>query len=129
MQSLIFFSSFLPSFLSVLLYFQPLFSLSSYLLFIRHLRFLLLSLFILSVFLSSRLSSPHRFPPSVSLSLLLTFVFDSVNETSPCCFHDFFLLSSSVHQYSTRQASQGDLYMFKKKRPSVWFKVYSISRC
>ena len=27
---------------------------------------------------------------------------------------DFFLLSSSVHQYSTRQASQGDLYMFKQ---------------
>ena len=45
---------------------------------------------------------------------LLTFVFDSVNKTSPSCFHEFFLLSSSVHQYSTRQASQGDLYMFKK---------------
>ena len=44
----------------------------------------------------------------------LTFVFDSINKTSPSCFHDFFLLSSSVHQYSTRQASQGDLYMFKK---------------
>ena len=45
---------------------------------------------------------------------LLTFVFDSINKTSPSCFHDFFLLSSSVHQYSTRQASQGDLYMFKQ---------------
>ena len=45
---------------------------------------------------------------------LLVFVFDSVNKTSPSCFHDFFLLSSSVHQYSTRQASQGDLYMFRK---------------
>ena len=45
---------------------------------------------------------------------LLTFVFDSINKTSPSCFHDFFLLSSSVHQYSTRQASQGDLYMLKK---------------
>ena len=42
---------------------------------------------------------------------LLTFVYDSVNKTSPCCFHDFFLFSSSVHQYSTRQASQGDLYL------------------
>ena len=29
---------------------------------------------------------------------LLTFVFDSVNKTSPSCFHDFFLFSSSVHQ-------------------------------
>ena len=45
---------------------------------------------------------------------LLTFVFDSVNKTSPSCFHDFFLFCSSVHQYSTRQASQGDLYMSRK---------------
>ena len=45
---------------------------------------------------------------------LLTFVFDSVNKTSPTCFHDFFLLNSSVHHYSTRQASQGDLYMSRK---------------
>ena len=45
---------------------------------------------------------------------LLTFVFDSVNKTSPSCFHDFFLLNSCVHQYSTRQASQGDLYLFRK---------------
>ena len=44
---------------------------------------------------------------------LLTFVYDSVNKTSPCCFHDFFLFSSSVHQYSTRQASQGDLYLYR----------------
>ena len=36
----------------------------------------------------------------------LTFDFDSVNKTSPTCFHAFFLLNSSVHQYSTRQASQ-----------------------
>ena len=42
---------------------------------------------------------------------LLTFVFDSINKTSPDCFHNFFLFSSSVHQYSTRQASHGDLYM------------------
>ena len=45
------------------------------------------------------------------------FVFDTVNKTSPSCFHDFFLFSSSVHQYSTRQASQGDLYMFRKNSP------------
>ena len=42
---------------------------------------------------------------------LLIFVFDSVNKTSPSCFHNFFLFSSSVHQYYTRQASQGDLYI------------------
>ena len=46
----------------------------------------------------------------------LTFVFDSVNKTSPTCFHDFFLLNSSVHQYSTRRPhiGQGDLYMSRK---------------
>ena len=45
---------------------------------------------------------------------LLTFVYDSINKTSPCCFHNFYLFSSSVHRYSTRQASQGDLYLFRK---------------
>ena len=44
---------------------------------------------------------------------LLTFVFDSVCKTSPSCFHDFFLFFSSVHQYSTRQTNQGDLYLSK----------------
>ena len=29
---------------------------------------------------------------------LLTFVYDSINKTSPCCFHNFYLFSSSVHQ-------------------------------
>ena len=42
---------------------------------------------------------------------LLTFLFDSINKTSPDCFHNFYLFSSSAHQYSTRQASHGDLYM------------------
>ena len=45
---------------------------------------------------------------------LLTFVFDSVNKTSPECFHNFFVFSSSVHQYCTRQASQGDLYLTRQ---------------
>ena len=45
---------------------------------------------------------------------LLTFVFDSVNKTSSSCFHDFFLLNSCVHHYSTRQASQDDLYLFRR---------------
>ena len=55
---------------------------------------------------------------------LLTFVFDSVKKTSPRCFHDFFLFSSSVHQYSTRQASQGDLYMSRKN--SLQYSLKSI---
>ena len=45
---------------------------------------------------------------------LLTIVFESVNKTSPDCFHNFFLFNSSVHQYSTRQASHGDLYLTQK---------------
>ena len=45
---------------------------------------------------------------------LLTFDFDSVNKTSPGCFHDFFLFISTVHQYATRQAGQGDLFMSRK---------------
>ena len=45
---------------------------------------------------------------------LLTFVFDSVNKTSPSCFHDFFLLAHLFIKYATRQASQGDLFMSRK---------------
>ena len=55
---------------------------------------------------------------------LLTFVFDSVNKTSPTCFHDFFLLNSSVHHYSTRQASIGDSYMSLKN--SLQYGLYDI---
>ena len=51
--------------------------------------------------------------PEIFELRLLTFVFDSI-KTSPSCFHDFFLFSSSVHQYATRHASQGNLYMLQK---------------
>ena len=40
---------------------------------------------------------------------LLTFVFDSVNKS-----HNFFVFNSSVHQYCTRQASKGDLYLTRQ---------------
>ena len=39
---------------------------------------------------------------------------EALNLNWQSCFHNFFLLNSSVHQYSTRQASQGDLYLFRK---------------
>ena len=55
---------------------------------------------------------------------LLTFVFDSINRISPSCFHNFFLFNSSVHQYSTRQASQGNLFMSRKN--SVLYGLKSI---
>ena len=40
---------------------------------------------------------------------LLTFVFDSVNKTSPGFFNDFSLFSSSTLQYAT-----SDLFMSRK---------------
>ena len=45
---------------------------------------------------------------------LLTFVFDSIHGNLPICFNNFFLLGSSVHQYCTRQANKGDLYLVNK---------------
>ena len=42
---------------------------------------------------------------------LLTFVYESVNKISPICFHNFFETLTSVHQYDTRQASKGDIFM------------------
>ena len=54
----------------------------------------------------------------------LIFVFESVNKTSPTCFHNFSLFNSSVHQCSTRQASQGDLCSFRKN--SVQYGLKSI---
>ena len=33
---------------------------------------------------------------------LLSFVSDCVNKISPTCFHSFFALVESVHQYGTR---------------------------
>ncbi len=42
---------------------------------------------------------------------LLIFVYESVNKSSPVCFHNFFETLSSVHKYNTRQASKGDIFM------------------
>ena len=45
---------------------------------------------------------------------LLTCVLESLNKTSPSCFHDFLLFSSSDHLFATRQASEVDLYRLRK---------------
>ena len=45
---------------------------------------------------------------------LLTFVYESIHKISPSCFHDFFCLSLYVHQYSTRQAIRGNIYLTQK---------------
>ena len=45
---------------------------------------------------------------------LLTFVYESVNKISPLFFHNFFEPLTAVHQYDTRQASKGDIFMSHK---------------
>ena len=45
---------------------------------------------------------------------LLTFVYESVNLISPTFFHNFFETLLSVHQYDTRQARRGDIFMMRK---------------
>ena len=42
---------------------------------------------------------------------LLSFVYESVNMISPVFFHSFFETVTVVHQYDTRQASKGDIFM------------------
>ena len=45
---------------------------------------------------------------------LLTFVYESINLISPTPFHNFFETLSTVHQYDTRQARKGDIFMTYK---------------
>ena len=40
---------------------------------------------------------------------LLSFVYESVNMVAPVCFHNFFLLNSTLHCHNTRQSTCGDL--------------------
>ena len=42
---------------------------------------------------------------------LLSFVYESVNEISPVCFHNFSKSVESVHQYSTRQAGKDNIFL------------------
>lgn len=54
----------------------------------------------------------ENFPTILSV---VTFIFESVNKVSPVCFHNFLTFNASVHQYQTRQAGRGDLYLTQKK--------------
>ncbi len=45
---------------------------------------------------------------------LLTFVYESINLISPTPFHHFFETLPTVHQYDTRQARKGDIFMTHK---------------
>ena len=41
-------------------------------------------------------------------------LFESPNKITPVCFHNFFLLNSSIHQYEMRQSVCGDFYLVRK---------------
>ena len=45
---------------------------------------------------------------------LLTLVYECINLISPIFFHNFFDNLTSVHQYNTRQACKGDIFMTQK---------------
>ena len=45
---------------------------------------------------------------------LLSFVYDCINKISPTCFHSFFELVESVHQYGTRQVTKNDIFLTQK---------------
>ena len=55
---------------------------------------------------------------------LLCFVYESINKLNPYCFHDFFLLSSNVHEYFTRQSNSSDL--FRNHKNSFQYGLRSI---
>ena len=46
---------------------------------------------------------------------LLSFVYGCLNKTAPVFFHDYFTPSSERHNFNTRLASRGDLFLEQKK--------------
>ena len=42
---------------------------------------------------------------------LLIFEYESIYKISPVYFHNFFETLASVHQYSTRKANKGDIFL------------------
>ena len=57
---------------------------------------------------------------------LLSFVYDCHYKLAPVYFHSYFKPSSEVHNYNTRMASRGDLFLQRKKYISVWDYMYTI---
>ena len=60
---------------------------------------------------------------------LLSFVYDCVNKISPSCFHSFFALVESVHQYGIRQTNLQKFVTPKvrEKRPKTLGQRYKQS--
>ena len=50
----------------------------------------------------------------------MLFLYESINY----CFHDFFLLNSSIHKYFTRQSNRDDV--FRNHRNSLQYGLKSI---
>ena len=58
---------------------------------------------------------------------LFCFVYDCINRTSPSCFHSFFDLVESVHQYGTRQVTKNDIFLTWKN--TLQYGIRSVRYC
>ena len=60
-------------------------------------------------------------------SKLLSFVYECVNKISPASFHTFFDSLATVHQYGTRQAIKGDIFLIQKN--TLQYGLRSVRYC
>ena len=58
---------------------------------------------------------------------LLSFVYECVNKISPANFHTFFDSLATVHQYGTRQATKGDIFLIQKN--TLQYGLRSVRYC
>ena len=58
---------------------------------------------------------------------LLSFVYECVNKISPSCFHSFFELVGSVHQYGTRQVIKSNIFLTQKN--TLQYGLRSVRYC
>ena len=58
---------------------------------------------------------------------LLSFVYECVNKISPSCFHSFFELVGSVHQYGTRQIIKSNIFLTQKN--TLQYGLRSVRYC
>ena len=58
---------------------------------------------------------------------LLSFVYECVNKISPSCFHSFFELVGSGHQYGTRQVIKSNIFLTQKN--TLQYGLRSVRYC
>ena len=58
---------------------------------------------------------------------LLSFVYECVNQITPANFHTYFDSLASVHQYCTRQATKGDIFLIQKN--TLQYGLRSVRYC